>query len=101
MANSSFSIDYERITRPKRGRPYPFKCRICGAPAACYPLANYLLSVRSYKCRICGAPAAWKETFASRDRKRRLISWCICDKCYRHASEHTGRTTDLRLRSLP
>ena len=53
--------DYERITRPKKGRPY------------------------SYKCRYCGAPAAWKETFKARDRKRRRAVWCICDRCYQAA----------------
>jgi len=37
--------DYERIKPPKKGKPYP------------------------YKCRICGAPAAWRETFKSRDRR--------------------------------
>ena len=57
MANSSFSIDYERITRPKRGRPYPFKCR------------------------RCGALATWKETFASRDRRHFRTPWCLCDRC--------------------
>jgi len=57
MANSSFLIDYERITRPKRGRPYPFKCR------------------------RCGALATWKETFASRDRRHFRTPWCLCDRC--------------------
>lgn len=57
MANSYFLIDYERITRPKRGRPYPFKCR------------------------RCGALATWKETFASRDRRHFRTPWCLCDRC--------------------
>ncbi|WP_214084025.1 hypothetical protein [Methanoculleus sp.] len=50
--------DYERIKPPKKGRPY------------------------NYKCRYCGAPAAWKETFESRDRRRCRAVWCICDECY-------------------
>ena len=53
--------DYERIKPPKKGKPYP------------------------YKCRICGAPAAWTETFAARDRRHRLVSWRICEQCYRDA----------------
>jgi len=53
--------DYERIKPPKKGRPYP------------------------YKCRYCGAPAAWKEALTARDRRRRRVSWCICDQCYRQA----------------
>ena len=53
--------DYERIKPLKKGKPY------------------------SYKCRYCGAPATWKETFASRDRRHRLVSWRICEQCYRDA----------------
>jgi len=36
---------------------------------------------RPYKCRRCGALAEWKETFASRDRRRFTVSWCLCDRC--------------------
>ena len=43
---TTMPIEYERIRPPKRGRPFP------------------------YKCRRCGALATWKETFASRDRRR-------------------------------
>ena len=50
-------IDYERIRPAKRGRPYPFKCR------------------------RCGALATWKETFASRDRRHFRTPWCLCDRC--------------------
>jgi hypothetical protein len=51
-------IEYERIRPPKRGQPY------------------------SFKCRRCGAPATWKETLASRDRRRWRATWCICDQCF-------------------
>ncbi len=79
MANSSFSIDYERITRPKRGRPY------------------------TYKCRRCGSPATWKETLESRDRRRFRVPWCICDECYQAATgEHTGNQYTMeRANNLP
>jgi len=40
--------DYERIKPLKKGKPY------------------------SYKCRYCGAPAAWKESLPVRDRWRRV-----------------------------
>jgi len=53
--------DYERIKPPKKGKPYP------------------------YKCRICGAPAAWTESLPARDRRHRLVSWRICEQCYRDA----------------
>ena len=79
MANSYFLIDYERITRPKRGRPYPFKCR------------------------RCGSPATWKETLESRDRRRFRVPWCICDRCYQAATgEHTGNQYTMeRANNLP
>ena len=79
MANSSFSIDYERITRPKRGRPY------------------------TYMCRQCGSPATWKETLESRDRRRFRVPWCICDRCYQAATgEHTGNQYTMeRANNLP
>jgi len=68
--------DYERIKPPKKGRPYP------------------------YKCRICGFPAAWVETFAARDRRQNLISWRICDQCYRQAAAHQCPDQDNK-RQLP
>ncbi|GEM_PF-1675100 len=51
-------IEYERIRPPKKGQPFP------------------------YKCRICGAPAEWKETFKSRDRRRRVTPRRVCDQCF-------------------
>ena len=61
--------DYERIKPPKKGKPYP------------------------YKCRYCGAPATWRETFKSRDRRRCRVTWCVCDRCYRDAggTMHVGQ----------
>ena len=66
--------DYERIKPPKKGKPYP------------------------YKCRICGAPAAWTETFAARDRRQNLVSWRICDRCLQAAKD--GRPTSAPTRTI-
>lgn len=57
-------IEYERITQPKKGRPY------------------------NYKCRYCGAPATHRETFESRDRRRCRMPWCLCDECHKAPMHH-------------
>ena len=72
-------IDYERIKAPKRGKPYP------------------------YVCRYCGAPATWKETLASRDRESRCQTRGVCDACYQAAREgrHDGIIYKQRRRQRP
>ncbi len=58
---------------------------------------------RPHPDRLRADPAAWKETFASRDRRRFRVPWCICDECYQAATgEHTGNQyTMARANNLP